>query len=337
MLIFQAQSDTLPSPYLRALRKGYVVRRIPRSFLNRIALAPSITILLLGITVWSGCATFARHRKQDAVVSAREIALRGVDALQSGQVDRANQLFAQAVEVCPVDERVRARYADVLWQQGRRKEAIQHMQEAVRLSGGDPQLLIRLGRMQLAAGNVNAAARLALQTVDSGRELAAAYRLQGDVLAAQGRWREALARYHRALAIHEDYPEVELAVGRLYYDHGEAHRALSTFQSLEDHYSKQEVPGQLLYLEGLAYVALNRFDPAIQYLTQATERGLNTAEVYYQLADAYYRSGDFANAALALQNSLQRDPMYSPARQLAQLVDPAGRIAARSGQIPSKR
>jgi len=295
-------------------------------------LARSTARWLIAVTLamaLAGCASLGRNRNQDAIVSAREIALRGTDALQSGRLEQANQLFARAVEVCPVDERVRARYAESLWQQGSRAEAIENMQQAVQLSGGDPELQVRLGRMQLAVGNLQRAAQLADQTIHSGHELAASYRLAGDVLATENRWQEALARYHRALAIHADYPEVQYAIARLYLEHGQVRRALSTLQSLEGHYSKRDSPANLLYLEGLAYKSLGRFDPAIARLTEATKRGLNTADVYYHLADTHYRAGDPTNARLALQQALALQPGHSEATQLAHIIDPSSRIATR--------
>lgn len=65
--------------------------------------------------------------------------------MELGQLERANRLFAQAVEVCPDDERVRAHYAEGLWRQGDRQKAIENMRQALELSGGAPELRIRLG------------------------------------------------------------------------------------------------------------------------------------------------------------------------------------------------
>lgn len=282
-----------------------------------------------------GCASLARHWQQDTVVSARQIALRGTDAMELGQLERANRLFAQAVEVCPDDERVRAHYAEGLWRQGDRQKAIENMRQALELSGGASELRIRLGRMQLAVGNLDQAASLARQTIGTGRQLAAAYRLNGDVLAARSQWRDALAQYHRALAIHEDYPEVQYAVGQLYLEQGQVQRALSTFQSMEQHYSKREEPANLLYMEGLAYKSLGRFDPALDCLVQASAKGMNTADLYYHLADAHFRAGDPTNARLAVQRALALQPNHTPALQLAQQIDPSTRISTRPPQPDS--
>ena len=93
-----------------------------------------------------GCSGLSRRWQPDDVVFARQIAQRGMDAVDAGNWQRAEEFFAKAVEVCPVDERVQSRYAEALWRRGSRPEAVEHMKEAVRLSGGDPDLVVRLGR-----------------------------------------------------------------------------------------------------------------------------------------------------------------------------------------------
>ena len=51
---------------------------------------------------------------------ARQIAQRGMDAVDTGNWQRAEEFFAKAVEVCPDDERVQSRYAEALWRRGSR-------------------------------------------------------------------------------------------------------------------------------------------------------------------------------------------------------------------------
>src|SRR5690606_624250 len=85
------------------------------------------TVLLLLVPAGLGCSSFSRRLQPDDVVLARQIAQRGMDSVDAGNWQRAEQFFAQAVDVCPVDERVQARYAEALWQRGARKDALEHM------------------------------------------------------------------------------------------------------------------------------------------------------------------------------------------------------------------
>ena len=179
-----------------------------------------------------GCSSLSRRGQTDEVVFARQIAQRGMDAVDAGNWQRAEEFFAKAVEVCPVDERVQSRYAEALWRRGSRREAVEHMKEAVRLSGGDPDLVVRLGEMHLQTGELQQASQLAERVIQSGRQQANAYRLRGAVLERQGKWPEALADYHRALSIQPQYPEVQMAIAGVYYRQGRPQRALSTLQAL---------------------------------------------------------------------------------------------------------
>ncbi len=288
---------------------------------GRIAFSRSLCGLgcvLIVASIPLGCSGLSRRQNANDVVSARQIALRGLDAVQAQQWEQAEQLFAKAVDVCPADERVRWRYAEALWHRGAKAEAIEHMQQAARLSGGDPELLVHLGRMYLGNDDLPHALRIANQTIDSGHQLADAYRLRGDVLVRQAKWHEALADYHAALSIRETYPEVQMAVSRVYFEHGRPQRALSTLLTLAQSYPSAHVPTDVLYLEGLAYKQLRRYEPAISCLAQAEAHGMKTADVYFNLAEAHYLAGDGTNAGLCLRRALELRPQHVAARQLSQ-------------------
>ena len=133
-------------------------------------------VLTLVACTSQGCSSLSKRYRPDDVVLARQIARQGADAYHAGELERAQELYAKAVQVCPVDERVQARYAETMWSRGLQEEAIRHQREAVRLSGGDPDLMTRLGEMYLARRDLEAASELARRVIDTGRESASAYR-----------------------------------------------------------------------------------------------------------------------------------------------------------------
>jgi len=287
------------------------------------------TVLLLLVPAGLGCSGFSRRLQPDDVVLARQIAQRGMDSVDAGNWQRAEQFFAQAVDVCPVDERVQARYAEALWRRGARKDALEHMQEAVRLSGGDPELVVRLGEMYLATNDLQQAARLAERVILSGRQLASAYRLRGDIRQRQGKSDGALADYHRALAMQPQYPEVRMAIAGVYYQQGRPQRALATLQALAGSYSSGEEPATLLFWQGLAYKALGRSDQALTHLAQAEARGLQSAELLYHLAEARQLAGDFTAAQQTLQRALALAPTHPDAPRLSGLILQNPQMASR--------
>ncbi len=293
----------------------------------RFAGMPIVWLCLL-LAVQGGCSGFAKRFQRDDVVAARQIARQGADAFSAGDWDRAEQYFSKAVEACPVDERVRARYAETLWNRGMHQEAIKHQREAVRLSGDDPEMTIRLGEMYLARGDLQQANRMAAVVVDSGVELASAHRLRGDVLSRQDKWREALAAYQRALSIRPNYPEVQMAVAQVYQLNGRPQRALATLQSLAEAYPPGEEPADLLYWHAMAFASLGRQPQAVRQFVMAYERGMRTADLQFRLAESHYLAGDRAAARAALERAMQLDPHHPQAARLCQSIEGAARVAS---------
>jgi tetratricopeptide (TPR) repeat protein len=285
--------------------------------------------LLLVLLVLAGCTGMTRHRRRDAVVTARQIALRGMDALEAGHLDEAERYFAEAVETCPVDERVRRRYAEALWRRGEGASAIEHMREAARLSGGEPEVLVRLGEMQLAQGQLPQALHLADRAIRSGRASAAAHRLRGDTLARQSpnRWREALACYHRALAIDDGCPRVQLAAAELYLRNGRPRRALATLQRLSRQHAAEQLPLELLHMQGIAYKAVQRYDRSIECLNRLLARQPQNLDALYELADAHYCRGDPDEARRVVRHILDQEPQHIAARQLGERLQMGPRVA----------
>jgi predicted Zn-dependent protease len=264
----------------------------------------------------AGCAGLARQ-PQDDVVAARQIASRGMESMRAGDWEQAETRFQEAVKACDDDQRVRSLYAECLWRRGAHAEAMMQMSAAVKLSNRDPALMVRLGEMALARGDMHRAGNLAAQAIATGQPLASAYRLEGDVLRRDGHWREALASYHRALSLQEAYPEVQLAVAEVYYRHGRYQRCLATLQSLSSSYASGKKPADLLYLEGLACKSLGRHHLAATRLASADRQGLQTPTLLYHLADSYYQVGNATDAQRTIQRALQLQPDHPEARQLA--------------------
>ncbi|MFO7901807.1 MAG: tetratricopeptide repeat protein [Planctomycetota bacterium] len=291
-----------------------------------------VSAVLLGMCGWmlvsqGGCSTLGGRYGRDDVVLARQIARQGADAFHSGDWKRAERYYSEAVDVCAVDERVRARYAETLWNLGRREAAIQHQKEAVRLSGDAPELKVRLGEMYLAQGDLHRAHQLVQRAIESGRESAVAYRLQGDILQQQGKWREALASYHRALSIQPDYPEVRMAVARGYQLEGRPQRALATLHALADTYPPGEEPAELHYWQGVALAALGRHSRAVRHLATAESRGLHGADLLFRLANSHYLAGEHRAARTVLDRAMQLDPHHPHATRLRGVLDERPRVA----------
>lgn len=294
---------------------------------------PEHLAMLLVVLFATGCRAWRfREEPMQRLTAARQLSLQGLEAQQRGHWGEAESLFAAAILECPADERAHGGYAEVLWQRGARAAAVTHMQEAVRLSGYDPQRLVQLGRMYLALGDVPRAAEVAARAIEANRQHAAAWALQGEVLLAQGQMDAALAALHRAMALEQPLPEVRLMVARIYLQQGRAQRAYSTLEALAASYPLDQVPGEVLVPMGIALRQMGRLAEAAQRLAQAAQRRPSSAEVWYELAQTQLALGEVAAARQSLQAALERDPQHAPSWVLHQTLGEAAPHVAASGR-----
>lgn len=276
-----------------------------------------MTIVALALVLpQCGCRVFRCRTSDEAISAARDLSLQGIDAQQKGRAEQAEQLFAAAIQRCPQDERARCCYAEILWRRGAQDEAVGHMEEAVRLSGSDPQRRVQLGKMYLARGQIHQASVQADKAIAANRDFAAAWALHGDVLKAEGLRSEAQASYHRALSIQEHYPEVQLALADLYGQQDRPQRALATLQSLADHYPPEEVPAEVSYREGLVLRRLGRHQDAAEQLAAAIQRGPATPDMLLELAQTQVLAGDRNAASQSVAAGLALHPNHTGLNRL---------------------
>ncbi len=273
-------------------------------------------LLLLALSVSSGCACLLPRSRSEEITAAREMSMQGLDAMQRGQWTEAEGLFNQAITKCPVDERARCHYAETLWHREAYGDAITQMQEAVRLSGGNGALFVRLGEMYLEQRDLTNAGKQAERAIAVQSELPRAWALHGDVLVRQGKIDEALASYHRALSFQDHFPRVQLAVAEVYRRQERPDRALGTLTALADQYPPGQVPSEVLMQRGLALKDLRRFDDAVESLTEAGKLGPASSDLLFHLGEAQLLAGDPVSAQLAVLEALKMTPDHGPARRL---------------------
>lgn len=237
--------------------------------------------------------------------------------MERGDWKRAESLLARAVQTNANDADARRQYAEALSHRGARQEALAQLEEARRIAGEDPGLIVRGGELSLALGQTAQAAQRADEALRLDPKFAPAWALRGRVASATGQPREALAFYHRALGYAPDDRAVAILVAEAYRQLNEPDRALVALQSLATRYSQGEEPQQVLYLEGLALGALGRHDDAAQCLAQAARRERPTSEILYRLAEAEMQAGHYAAAQNALEQVLALEPDHVASRDLA--------------------
>ena len=252
----------------------------------------------------------------ESLVTSRQFCQQGVASIERGEWERAEELLADAVETCPLDPDARRYYAEALWHRGRREQALLQLEEASRLAFDDPTVSVLLAEKRLAAGHVELARQSAQYAIDLDPKHAGAWAVRGRVSRANGWPSQALADYHRALSLAPHDRTILLEIAELYRELNQPERAMAALYTLSDTYSPGEEPQQVLYLQGLAYGALKRWDEAVESLSAASVREQPTAEIHFRLGEAEWFSGRPAQAAAAAREALALDPDHQPSREL---------------------
>ena len=208
-----------------------------------------------------------------SLTDCRRLSQKGLAALERGEQPKAETLLAQAVTACPVDAEARRHYAEA---PGRR----------VRRAGGhDPvggSLPAGRGRcFALGTPGRDAAGQRSAGIGPKSRRDGANPRSQvgkclggsrrGD--AGGGPAADALADYLHALSYAPNDRAILREIAELHRQLNQPDRALQALQSLAETYPAGEEPGQVLYLTGLAYVALGRYDDGVENLSAAGTAG----------------------------------------------------------------
>jgi len=259
-----------------------------------------------------------------SLANCRLLSQKAATALEGGRQQEAEALLAEAVKACPADPQARLYYGEALWMRGARQEAITQLQQSVSLAGEDATAWIRLAEMQLLAGEVHSARQSAEQALDVNPKLPAGWAIHGRVMRALGRTPQALADYHRALGYAPNDRQILREVALLHYESNRPQRALATLQTLADTYSPGEEPQEVLYLSGLAQMALGRYESAAASLSAAVRRAKPTPEIYCRLGEAELLAGRADAAAAAARNALLLLPSHQPSRRLLERIHLAG-------------
>lgn len=305
---------------------------------HRYATACCCVIVLACVSLSGGCRAIRANRQSRELGAARQLSLRGVDALQQKKFGDAESLFTEAIRQSPADERAQWGYAEVLWQRGQYQSATEHMAKAVQTSGGNPDLVVRLGQMYLEQQQLDRAIEQADAALNQQRKHAGAWALRGDALRQQRRLQEALECYHRSLLFRADAPAVQVALAEIYRQLGRPQRALATLDHLAEHHTPEEMPPRAWLLRGMALADLGEdaearrcFQLASQYAGEA-----NTG-LLLELASVQFNSGDLAEARLCLGRVLKSEPENPAALDLQSQLDQSFvRMAAdQSAKVPA--
>jgi tetratricopeptide (TPR) repeat protein len=289
------------------------------------ALPVWFALIALAPALFTGCSTFRKQKVvPDSVATCRQLSCEGVAAMERGHLDEAHELLDKAVKTSPGDLDARRQLAEVLWRSGSPQEAVAHMQAAVNLDSRHAPTVVRSGEMLLGVGAVDRARSRAEEAIALDPQLASAWALRGRVYRHQGDMERALADMQHALRFSPHSVDMLQDTAEIQYQLGRPQRALTTVQHLLTSTPPEGRPREALWLAGLAYGAVNRWDDALVSLNAASQLGEPHPELLYQLARAQQATGRSQEASATVRQALAVDGAHQGSRELLASLDAAG-------------
>ncbi len=252
----------------------------------------------------------------ESLATCRELSQNGVTAMELGEWDKARAVLDKAVTTSPTDAEARRHLAETLWQTYSRREAVIHMEAAVQLDPRHAPTVVRAGEMLLEMGASDRALQRAEEAIALDSTLAGGWALRGRVERQQGNASRALADLQQALRFSPHHPDILLQVAEVQYELGRPQRCLTLLHRLLDTYPPGEEPQPVLWLEGLAYGAMERHQDAVESLAAASLRAQPPANLLYQLACAEQSAGQTSAAANTTRRVLALDGQHQPSKVL---------------------
>ncbi|MDB4533452.1 tetratricopeptide repeat protein [Vicingaceae bacterium] len=274
-----------------------------------------LTLIAILWPLMSGCSIWRNRTADISGTRSREFTFSGIDAMQRGRPDRAEELFREAVKLSPEDSNARAQLAGTLSRQGATEQAINQLRAAVEFSRGEPKYQMQLGEVYLQAGQAQKAIEHANLALDGNRRLAAAWLLKGNALQALGQLNEAVSSYHRAIAYDKEMSAAAIQLAATYQKLDRPFRSLSVLEKLDSQFPDDRQPEELLLLQGVVLADLKHYERSVQKLSEASLRPGASAEVFLRLSDVQVLAGDPANARLTLSRGRE---IFSDNLQFAQ-------------------
>ena len=244
-----------------------------------------LCLVVVAVAAAGGCRLMSRRNPVPAeLADARRLCNEGLSAADRQDLVRAESLLEAAVKSCPVDVDARRHYAEVLWSRGQKMDAVGQMAKALELSPGDAGLCIEAGCMYLELGLFAEADRLSAEAVRLAPGSGAAWHLRGQIAMARGQFDQAVADFHRGLAIAPDDRRLLRDTAEAYLRLDRPRRALATLAVLGESYGPDQTPADVLTMEAVAQEALGRVDDARESYRQAIAKGDAPAEAAKRLA-----------------------------------------------------
>lgn len=245
----------------------------------------SLLVLGLLFVTMTGCRVWNRtHVTSAETLASRQYVQRAAESLEQQHVEDAESQLNEALNSNPANAEARAMLADLLWKQGKKKEATSAMEQVVIGPEVTPEQVTRLAQMYFDQGNYLKAQSWVSLSFRHDASLSSTWLLQGEIYEIQARNEEALAAYHQAAFYAPENSKIQLKIARVYLKIGKPQRALETAQNARLKGSMEDAPPEMLLCESKALAELHRTEDARELLMIAHQKDPENTEIQTALA-----------------------------------------------------
>ena len=315
-----------------------------RRFCTEFGVLRSLPLIVAFTVAFShcGCRAIRKIGDDGQSIAARRLSREGIKAMHDGKWTEAETLFSNALEISKADDRAHRGLAEAMWNRDETDTAIVHMENAVRLSGSDPKLVQRLGRMYLEQGRLAEATQQCEIALSAERNSADIWALRGDCLSRTGKNEQALAAYHRALALQPDFQSVQIEAAEIYRKQGRFDRLLATLDQMESSKEEEAISPRVDLLRGIAMRELGQHDEARRHFMIASQKNKDDAEPLLHLATVELHQSNSQAAKAAVERAYQLNPQLVQQTGWQKMIEPesplmktaSARISDKAETIP---
>ncbi|XP_069493105.1 protein O-mannosyl-transferase TMTC4 [Ambystoma mexicanum] len=324
-------------PFLPAcnlfFRVGFVIA-------ERVIYLPSVGYCIL---FTSGCSMLSKQVRNKKLIAAAVLGMLSINVMRcivrSNHWRSEEQLFRNALTVCPLNAKVHYNVGKNLADKGNQTAAIKYYREAIRLNSKYVHAMNNLGNILKERNELQEASEVLSLAVQIQPDFAAAWMNLGIVQNSLKRFDEAEKSYWTAIKHRKKYPDCYYNLGRLYADlnrHIDALNAWRNATVLKPEHSLAwnnmiillDNTGNLIQAEAVGREALEllpndhslmfslanvlgklqKYKESEALFLKAIKTNPNTSSYHGNLAVLYHRWGNLDSAKKHYEISLKLDP-----------------------------
>lgn len=274
----------------------------------------------------TGC-NGSRFARKSARETSEQLVTQARAAADRGDATSAEYYLTAAVNSSPRDCEYRLELSELLMEHGSLTAATDHLRRVIEEHPSEPRGYVRLARALYAQGNGAEAAVLVGKTLELDPENPQAWLLRARIERDNHNDTAALAACYRVLAASAGDSEAQLLAADIHAGTGHTEQAMPLLRSLLE--NEHDCPVRRAAASRLlarCYASDGLWSDAASTLSASLRDLPGTADDWYQLAFAQFKSGELEAARVAVDRALQIAPANDEALMLSRAIRTASGV-----------